>query len=179
MCAFHLPGAANFAYVYHLKTKPRLAVWFPSLADERFEPLGTARPVIRSKLGTPWADNWAWHFEIDSRAQVIDGAAFLLPFAEGKRRAATKRQRAAVIAEELSETLSKEYLEGAALRVPVNRYERDPKARARCIKIHGARCKACSFTFGAAYGLALAKLITVHHVTPLASVGKSSRRPRS
>jgi len=173
MCAFHLPGSANFAYVSHLKTKRRLDVWFPSLAQERFEPHGTARPVIRTKLGTGWADNWAWHFEIESSAQALDGAAFLLQFAERKRRSKTEVPR--TIAEEIPEHSLQDHTEGAATRILVNRYERDPRARARCLAIHGPRCKACNFMFGATYGARFASLITVHHLTPLASIGRAYR----
>lgn len=174
MCAFHLPGGANFAFVNHLKTKPRIDVWFPSLATERFEPHGTARPVIRAKFGTRWADNWAWHFEIDSSAQALDGAAFLVQFAERKRRGRAPHEAPPTIAEELPEH-AQQHTEGAATRILVNRYERDSKARARCIAIHGSRCKACNFTFGTTYGAQFASLITVHHVTPLASIGKTYR----
>lgn len=175
MCAFYLPGRANFAFVYHLKTKRRLDVWFPSLGTERFEPHGTVRPTIRRKLGTPWADNWAWHFEIESSAQAHDGAAFLVQFAQDKRRSRAAHVARPTIAEELPEHSDQEHTEGAATQILVNRYERDPKARARCVSIHGARCKACSFTFGTTYGARFASLITVHHITPLSSVGKTYR----
>ena len=176
MCAFHQPQGPNFAYVYHLKTKSRLDVWFPSLATEHFEPLGSAQPVIRKKLGTPWADSWAWHFEIASPLQAAAGSDFLLQLAKQERRATAKRPRSpSMIAEELPETLDAEHLEGAASRVFVNRYERDPKARARCIKIHGAQCMACGFAFGEHYGSHFSRLIVVHHVRPLASIGKAYR----
>ena len=36
--------------------------------------------------------------------------------------------------------------EGAVHRVLVNRYERDPKARAKCIEHHGACCAVCNWT---------------------------------
>jgi len=172
MCAFHEAGRANFAFAYHRKTMPRIDIWFPSLAGEVYEPLGTARPVIRKKFGTPWANNWAWHFEIETARQAKDGAEFLLPFARRKRRG---RQAPSTIAEELPDTLDPEHMEGAASRVFVNRYERDPKARARCIKIFGARCNACQFDFGSVFGAQFAGLITVHHVKPLASIGKTYR----
>jgi hypothetical protein len=35
------------------------------------------------------------------------------------------------------------FLEGGAVRVTVNRYERDPDARAECLRIHGSACSVC------------------------------------
>jgi hypothetical protein len=175
MCAFHLPRGPNFAYVYHFKTKRRLDVWFPSLATEHFHPVGTAVPVIRETLGTSWADNWAWHFEIESPSQATDGAAFLAPLGKQKRRMGSRKSIRPIIPEELPGTTDPDHVEGAAAQVLVNRFERDPKARARCIKIHGTRCIACGFTFRAAYGSQFEGLIVVHHLIPIASIGKEYR----
>ena len=36
-----------------------------------------------------------------------------------------------------------DYHEGAVQSVKVNRYERDPRARAVCIRHHGTKCKVC------------------------------------
>jgi predicted HNH restriction endonuclease len=67
------------------------------------------------------------------------------------------------------------YLEGAAVRVLVNRYERDRQARAECIAIHGTACVVCDFDFGRVYGQIGKGFIHVHHITPLASA-KANRR---
>lgn len=40
------------------------------------------------------------------------------------------------------------YLEGAQKTILQNNYERNPKARARCIAVHGSACKVCGFDFG-------------------------------
>ena len=79
-------------------------------------------------------------------------------------------ETASPIAEELSPY--DEFHEGAAIRVQVNRYERDPIARARCIKHHGTVCMACGVSLAARYGPQVADLIHVHHVRPIASLGK-------
>lgn len=70
--------------------------------------------------------------------------------------------------------------EGAKKQVLVNKYERDPKARAACIKIYGLRCVVCGFDFAAQYGEAGEGLIHVHHQTPISKVGPAYRvNPRT
>jgi 5-methylcytosine-specific restriction protein A len=60
------------------------------------------------------------------------------------------------------------YIEGAALSVVVNRYERDPEARKACIRLHGTDCAVCGFSFARRYGRHGAGFIHVHHLSPLA-----------
>ena len=67
------------------------------------------------------------------------------------------------------------YEEGATLRVQVNRYERDPKARAKCIEHHGARCAVCKLDFESRYGEIGQGFIHVHHLRPLGSLKSSYR----
>ena len=79
--------------------------------------------------------------------------------------------RQAVPAEENHpETLSnrREYFAGAVRQVLVNHYERDPAARAACLKRHGYRCSVCSFSFKERYGDIGEDFIHVHHKKPLA-----------
>ncbi|MBL8154259.1 MAG: HNH endonuclease [Anaerolineae bacterium] len=61
------------------------------------------------------------------------------------------------------------FSEGRQARVTVNRYERDPKARAACIKYYGAFCQVCAFDFGLVYGEIGEGFIHVHHIDPIAS----------
>ena len=60
------------------------------------------------------------------------------------------------------------YVEGAVLRVFVNRYERDPAARAACIAAHGLRCRVCEVDLKERYGEIAAGFIHVHHLRPIA-----------
>jgi 5-methylcytosine-specific restriction protein A len=63
------------------------------------------------------------------------------------------------------------YREGAVTRIEVNRYERDPKARAQAIAHHGLDCVVCGFNFEVAYGPELGReFIHVHHLRELASL---------
>lgn len=70
---------------------------------------------------------------------------------------------------ELPETL---YLEGAQKQILCNRYERNPKARARCIAAQGTACKVCGFDFGIAFGEPFAGKIEVHHIKPISEIGE-------
>lgn len=67
------------------------------------------------------------------------------------------------------------HTEGAVSRVTVNRYERDPRARAKCVKHFGARCQVCSFDFAARFGVLGEGFIHVHHVVPLGSIRRGYR----
>jgi hypothetical protein len=74
------------------------------------------------------------------------------------------------LAEEISGAAP--FLEGAVTRVLINSYERNPIARAKCIAHYGTQCTACGFDFEAVYGPTAAGYIHVHHLTPLASIGR-------
>ncbi|HEY0073497.1 MAG TPA: HNH endonuclease [Abditibacteriaceae bacterium] len=74
------------------------------------------------------------------------------------------------LAEELQEPT---YIEGARKQITVNAYERDPKARAKCIEIYGTRCAVCYFNFEAFYGSVGKGFIHVHHLKPLSRINDS------
>ncbi len=61
--------------------------------------------------------------------------------------------------------------QGAVRTITVNAYERNPKARRRCIDHYGAVCSICEFNFGARYGSEAEGYIHVHHVRPLSEIG--------
>jgi len=63
------------------------------------------------------------------------------------------------------------YREGAATRILVNQYERDPRARLACVAKYGTTCFVCDFDFAAVYGEIGAGYIHVHHLVPLSAIG--------
>jgi hypothetical protein len=63
-------------------------------------------------------------------------------------------------------------VEGAGIIVKVSAFERNLVARRRCIAHYGGTCVVCGFSFGAAYGSAADGYVHVHHLMPLASIGK-------
>lgn len=58
-------------------------------------------------------------------------------------------------------------IEGAMKDILTNKYERNIKARSRCIAYYGTACQICDFDFGATYGEEFAGRIEVHHRKPL------------
>src|SRR5450755_3254904 len=63
-----------------------------------------------------------------------------------------------------------EYFEGASVSVAVNAYERNPKARAACLRHRGLSCAVCGFNFMQRYGKAAETIIHVHHIIPLHTI---------
>ena len=60
------------------------------------------------------------------------------------------------------------YAEGAKKQIRVNAYERNPKARAACLKHYGHGCTVCGFNFESKYGTLGKEFIHLHHLKPLA-----------
>ena len=69
------------------------------------------------------------------------------------------------------------YLEGACGQVTKNYYERDPKARAACLKFYGVSCVICSVNFKDRYGEIGDGFIHVHHLEQLAGGGQKMIDP--
>jgi 5-methylcytosine-specific restriction protein A len=65
--------------------------------------------------------------------------------------------------------------EGATRQIRVNTYERSPEARRKCLDIHGHECAACHRSLVDTYGPLAERLIDVHHVRPLSSIGAEYR----
>ena len=57
-----------------------------------------------------------------------------------------------------------EYYEGAVQQVLVNKYERNPLARRKCIEKFGYRCQVCGMNFAEVYGELGTGFIHVHHI---------------
>ena len=64
------------------------------------------------------------------------------------------------------------YLEGATKSITINAYERDRRARARCLEHYGYDCSVCGFNFANVYGDIGNGYINVHHIKPLSEIGE-------
>jgi hypothetical protein len=64
------------------------------------------------------------------------------------------------------------FKEGATIQKLVNAYERDKRARRRCIAKYGPKCFICHFSFAEAYGRVATGFIHVHHLRPLSEIGE-------
>ena len=62
--------------------------------------------------------------------------------------------------------------EGSVVQLVLNRYERDASARKICIDHFGIVCLVCGFDFQKTYGKLGKDFIHVHHIIPLAKIGK-------
>ena len=63
------------------------------------------------------------------------------------------------------------FYEGAKQTIVVNKYERNEKARRKCIDYHGAKCCVCCFSFERVYGSVGRDFIHVHHLVKLSQIG--------
>lgn len=77
-------------------------------------------------------------------------------------------QRAEVLPQEVPNSETK-YVEGAVKRVWVDARERNPAARAACIRQFGCACSVCGLDFKRVYGSVGADYIQVHHLVPLSA----------
>lgn len=71
-----------------------------------------------------------------------------------------------------SELSEKEFVEGKATRIFVNKYERNKTARNLAIDFHGSKCVICGFDFYEKYGEIGKSYIQIHHIVPIHSIGK-------
>jgi len=60
--------------------------------------------------------------------------------------------------------------EGAKKEIIINRYERNPIARQKCLDFHGVNCLVCNMNFEKVYGEVGCGFIHVHHLIPLHSI---------
>jgi len=65
-----------------------------------------------------------------------------------------------------------QYIEGAAKTISINAYERNSKARTKCIEHYGYKCVVCSFDFEKFYGPVGSNYIHVHHIVSLSDIKK-------
>ncbi|MBN0545166.1 HNH endonuclease, partial [Pseudomonas aeruginosa] len=68
-----------------------------------------------------------------------------------------------------------EFVEGAAMQVVVNRYERDRQARQAALRLHGCRCQVCGLDMASRYGEIGQGFIHIHHLIPLAGIKQDYR----
>ena len=73
----------------------------------------------------------------------------------------------------VSDEVVEYYPEGSKQIVLLNKYERNTKAREKCIEHYGAVCKACNFDFEINYGEVGKGFIHVHHIIAISDIGKS------
>ncbi len=63
-------------------------------------------------------------------------------------------------------------VEGTTWRITVNAYERNREARRKCLEYYGSSCVVCELDLGSVYGPVAQGFIHVHHLKPLAEIGR-------
>lgn len=64
------------------------------------------------------------------------------------------------------------FLEGKSKTITVNAYERNTKARKKCLDFYGLNCQVCEFNFEESFGEIGKGFIHVHHVKEISQVKK-------
>ena len=72
----------------------------------------------------------------------------------------------------LEEEGTYEIYEGGKSSIKINKYERSPNARQKCIEYHGVSCKICGMNFEEVYGEVGKGFIHVHHIKPISEIDK-------
>lgn len=139
----------------------------PGIASSGFDKLIAARRVDLSIEAIAVSDRFGHLFTAEERA-VAANRLSELPASAFPEPSVTNPFRASDVDEG-------HYIEGAVAQVLVNRYERDPKARAACLNHHGSCCAVCHLNFKERYGEIGDGFIHVHHKMPLAMLGKDYR----
>jgi 5-methylcytosine-specific restriction protein A len=102
-------------------------------------------------LGTEMSDKFTWQLRNELKEallQVHDNIEVKLP----------------------EEFIDEIYYEGKLTKSLINTYERNPKARAACIKHYGCKCIICGFDFEKNYGEIGKGIIHVHHKNRLSDI---------
>lgn len=152
--------------------------------------LATAKRLLQPRCGNPvhvglqaLIDAGMTHISVEQIALSKRFRVLFTPeeLSEARRRLASLPKHAmrkpVHAAQNHPETLSdrRRYYEGAVRQVLVSIYERDPVARAECLKRHGFRCAVCNVSFEECYGNIGKGFIHVHHKKPLATCRKPYR----
>ncbi len=64
------------------------------------------------------------------------------------------------------------FVEGATTTITINKYERNPLARQKCIDIHGCYCHICGMNFEDIYGEIGKDFIHVHHIVAISEINE-------
>jgi predicted HNH restriction endonuclease len=123
----------------------------------------------RKNLGSEWAKTTPYFLRITTTEEAKAAVPLLLFLAQRP----SSRQRSGVMA--MPSEDAADHWEGNRALIYVNRYERDPKVRALCIKTYGTSCTVCEFDFGRIYGEIGTGFIHVHHLRPLSEVATAHK----
>ena len=151
------------------KILPEPKVWSDLIKDGVRVGVDTGMWINREKVSPEALPRDAWReIEIDCRAKLTLGAK-VQGVADALGRAAGLCLSLLISALEFERVneVESDLPEGAKTQVSVNRYERNPVNRYRCIQHYGHVCWVCDFEFKSKYGGLGAEFIEVHHIVPV------------
>ena len=125
-------------------------------------------PVQLSELRERFPQ-WRWTRIARNRTRLPPEVARFLQ----KRGTSQPKRRGDTTPRLPEEVAEQEYREGHSVRIAVNRYERDRRARAACLANHGSGCSICGISLENIYGPEVRGLVHVHHVVPLSQTRSS------
>jgi hypothetical protein len=162
-------GKPGVAFVQHTRTALNVFLRCVEADHDQLSslliPNSTLSLLERKSLTSPWAKSTPYSLRITTPEESTSTVPLLVFLAQR-----SARRKGAAIAAMPSED-SAEHWEGNRAVIYVNRFERDPKARAACIKVFGTSCAVCKFDFGDAFGEIGKGFIHVHHLKPLSEMG--------
>lgn len=132
--------------------------------------------LLVSKLQAGALADVHWETQSSGIAIPVDAESVLLGrwrrFLKSRGRTLTVSDPAPTPRNSASNDSSQLMFEGDVRSVVLTEYERDWRARRRCIAYYGVRCTVCEMSFEERYGKSMAGFIHVHHLTPISKIGK-------
>jgi len=165
----------KFLYVYHQRDGLTIYLYceIGDLSDLRSATNNTLNIETRKSLESPWAKITPYFVKIKSLEEAEQIPRIYEFLASKPRHSVPTRKEPFFVLPSEDRIGSGE--EGGKVSVFVNKYERDPKNRSACIKIHGAICKVCGFDFAKRYGAIGDGFIHIHHLTPLSQTRRKHK----
>lgn len=162
----------TYAVIFYLNSgsTPRQAIY---KASDYFPQISDSSQTIESKISTQIDVSLHTFFDWYTRGTILSELIPRLRLNEHDQSIFNELLSGELITPALPEEVdtSHERLpEGATKTILVNAYERNAKARKRCVEHYGAICKVCDFAFQSKYGSIGQGYIHVHHLTPMAEV---------
>lgn len=121
---------------------------FTAYYNSKNAELGNIVKIVRKKTNSE--PKWSYYIELIKQTQTKHDI-YLLPDEE-------------LVPDALLE-------EGSKMKVAVNKYERNKKARDKCVKHWKAICAVCKMEFKQRYGKIGNGFINVHHLNPVSKMG--------
>lgn len=164
-----------FLYVFHQKNGLKIYIYcsIGDLENLRSVTNNSINIETRKSLGNDWAKITPYFVKINSQAEAELIPSIYEYLASKPRHIERARKESMFVPPSEDGICSIE--EGDKISMIVNKYERAPKNRSACIKIHGAICQVCGFDFAKKYGDIGNGFIHVHHLTPLSSAGRKHK----